>query len=166
MVSQMLDCGYKLAYYAHRGRLDDDGLVAEACWPLGKCKCNVRWLSLPGEQQGLCLHKTKRWKMKTYCRAVSVVIDAGLPDINTYWHLKGRKSPQHLWNLNWREERVEKYLDKMPLHGSFLSPTGPSWRKEYDNCLEVLWVKKSCRSNLWKFRPPARRQYLWLKVPA
>lgn len=92
MVSQMLDCRYKLAYYAHRGRLDDDGLVAEACWPLGKCKCNVRWLSLPGEQEKLCLHKTKRWKMMTNCREVSVVIDIVLPDIHTYWHLEARKS--------------------------------------------------------------------------
>lgn len=92
MVSQMLDCRYKLAYYAHRGRLDDDGLVAEACWPLGKCKCNVRWLGLPGEQEKLCLHKTKRWKMKTNCRVVSVVIDAVLPDILTYLYLEVRKS--------------------------------------------------------------------------
>lgn len=92
MVSQMLDCRYKLAYYAHRGRLDDDGLVAEACWPLGKCKCNVRWLSLPGEQEKLCLHKTKRWKMKTNCRVVSVVIDTVLSDIRTYWHGEVRKS--------------------------------------------------------------------------
>lgn len=43
MVSQMLDCGYKLTYYTHREKLDDDGLVAEAYWPPGKCKCNVRW---------------------------------------------------------------------------------------------------------------------------
>lgn len=93
MVSQMLDCRYKLAYYAHRGRLDDDGLVAEACWPLGKCKCNVRWLSPPGEQEKLCPHKTKRWKTKTNCRVVSVVIDAVLlPDIHAYWHLEARKS--------------------------------------------------------------------------
>lgn len=164
MVSQMLDCGYKLAYYAHRGRLDDDGLVAEVCWPLGKCKCNVRWLSLPGEQEGLCLCKKKRWKMKTCCRAVSVGIDA----VGTWQHLltfRGEEKPSAPLKLKLMRGKDGEASRQMPPHaGSFLSPTGPSWRKGYDNYLEVLWVKKSCRSYLWKFRPLSRRQYLWPKI--
>ena len=37
---------------------------------------------------------------------------------------------------------MEKYPGKMPLHGCFLSPTGPCWRKGYGNYLEVLRVKE------------------------
>lgn len=153
MVSQMLDCRYKLAYYAHRGRLDDDGLVAEACWPLGKCKCKVRWLSLPGEQEKLCLHKTKKVKNEDKLKSSACGHRYGAT-----WHphwLTFIGKEKYLWNLHWYKGKIEKNLGKISLHGSFLLPTGPSWGQGNDNYLETLWVRRNCRNYLCKFRPPS-----------
>lgn len=62
---------------------------------------------------------------------------------------------KHLWNLHWYKGRIEKYVGKISLHGSFLLATGPSWRKGDGNYLEILWVKRNCRNYLCKFRPPS-----------